>query len=211
MSLAIKYETVEDASMRLRNTVVLYKGDPVYITRLERGTEDEIFRVYYRPLPLKPGDEAEARKFISSKYFDIAPFRMGYLNDLKNGAYYCKRSPNRIQKQGLCGENFVARTHNGKGIPFNVFITNPEVVLMINNVYPTLTQAIKALEKSPGVAFSRDFCLVRDEVLTDLIYIYHKGEKVGLLQRDDGSVRLAAKFRCLKEALEELKITVKEM
>lgn len=211
MSLAIKYERVEDASMRLRNTVVLYKGAPVLVTNVVKGeTKDEILRVSIREIPTtrRGAETEEQRKYISSKHFDIAPFRMGYVNRQdKAGAFYCRRLPNRIQKQGLCGENFQAFNNYGHAVDFNTFLSTKEVNEMVAGVYPSFNVALKALDKAYAVAFSRNFCLVKDEVLPNLTYIYHKAEKVGLLGPNKEAM-LPKRFECLKESLVELGVRV---
>jgi hypothetical protein len=225
MSLAIKYESVDDAKMRLRQTVVLYKGVPVLIKDVMKGEgKDDVLRVLFQELPLGREkvvrddgvfdraqkivlgeDEVQKRKYISSKHFDIAPFRMGYVNH-KNGAFYCSRMPNRVQKQGLCGENFKAVDNFGSAIPFNVFADCKETPAMVANDYPSFEQAMQSLDKSPAVAFHKDFCLVRDEVIPQLVYLYHKGSKVGMHSR--GEISLGAKFSCLKESLGEMRLKV---
>lgn len=207
MSLAIKYENAHDAQMRLRGTVVLYEGSPVYIREIREGDGDSILRVMFDHLPItvKGVETAAKRKFISSKNFDIAPFKLGYVN-APTGAFYCTRFPNRVQKQGLCSENFSAKTNNGKDISFGTFTTTKEVVAMVNGDYPTFDVALRALGKSPAVAFSRDFCVQKDEILDELVHIYHRGEKVGA--RLNNSVVLGKKFQCLKEGLGELGVKV---
>jgi hypothetical protein len=217
VSLAIKYETVDDARLRLRNTVVRYKDQPVYITNINRGEGgDDILRVLFTELPTaknpkrNPFDdmepvEGDKRKYISSKFFDISPFKMGYVNS-KTGAYYTERMPNRIQKQGLCAENFRGVTNFGTQVAWQTFIGTPEMVEMIAGKYPTFDQALTALKKCPAVAFNREFCLVKDEVVPDLIYLYHKGKKVGYYSHKE--TILGNQFKCLKESLEEMQIKV---
>jgi hypothetical protein len=222
MSLAIKYERVEDARMRLRGTVVLYKGEPVKIIEVKEGEgKDDIVRVLFKPLPLGADEapkkmgkidrafdlamgeaKAEQRKYISSKHFDIAPFRMGYVNS-KAGAFYCSRVPGRLQKQGLCGENFAAKNNYGKALGFDSFLFAKETPAMVRGDYPSFAKTVKLLDQSPSVAFHRDFSLVKDTVLADLIYLYHKAEKVGMYLVADNTVRLGDKFKCLRESLQE--------
>lgn len=222
MSLAIKYENVEDAKMRLRQTVVLYKDEPVYITDIIRGEgKDDVLRVLFTDLPTDtlevrnpfrndpkvrddPGPKPE-RKYISSKYFDIAPFRMGYVND-KKGAFYCSRMPGRNQKQGLSGDNFKGRDNFGRVVGWAEFLACKNIKEMVGNIYPTFEQAVKALDKSPAVAFHRDFCLVKDEVVPALIWLYYKGNKVGMINK--GETTLGPKFNCLKESLQEMHLKV---
>lgn len=234
MSLAIKYEREEDARMRLRHTVVLYKGEPVYVLEVKQGeSKDDIIRVLFKELPFSgigdegafggrnrgriviPADPDEERKiekddlqrkYISSKHFDIAPFRMGYVNSPTLGAFYSMRMPNRVQKQGLCGENFRGVTNQGKVVSFASFLACKETRDMVAGKYPSFEDAWRCLDKVSSVAFSRDFCLVKDEIIPELIYLYYKGEKVGLAGKT--CVNLGGKFNCLKESLEEMKLTV---
>lgn len=214
MSLAIKYESIEDARMRLRGTVVLYSGEPFYVRDVQRAQskEDGIFRVIGSLLPvtgreeMAPAEGTEMKKFISSKNFDIAAFRMGYVNSPK-GAFYCTRLPNRQQKQGLSAETFSGKDNKGRAIPFTNFTATKEVLNMVKNDYPSFAVAQKALTKVPAVAFSRDFCLERDEILEEMHRVYHKGIQVGAVL--DGKLVLGKKFACLKESLEELGVKVK--
>lgn len=212
MSLAIKYESVDDARMRLRQTVVLYEGKPVLIRDIVRSDKpgDGIFRVLFDELPSTKRapaipEEEPRRKYISSKYFDIAPFKMGYVN-APTGAFYCSRMPNRMQKQGLCGENFQGRDNHGNVITFATFLSTKEVPAMIRGDYPSFANAVRALAKAPSVAFSRDFCVMKDEILEELFHLYHKGKKVGVSL--NGRITLGKNFLCLKESLEELGLKV---
>lgn len=229
MSLAIKYETVDDARMRLRQTVVLYKGTPVLIREVTRGEgKDDVIRVLIQQLPNGGAEKLPAnagglaarlqrhadvieedakRKYISSKHFDIAPFRMGYVNYAKGeGAFYCSRLPTRVQKQGLCHENFKGVTNSGKGIPFPSFLACKETLAMVANDYPSFERALVSLNKVNAVAFHRDFCLVKDEAIPQLVYLYHKGVKVGMHSK--GEIALGPKFTCLKESLDEMQLRV---
>lgn len=44
------YENLKEAHIRLRNTVVMYDGEPMYIFAITAHMKDEIFRVYMHPL-----------------------------------------------------------------------------------------------------------------------------------------------------------------
>lgn len=218
MSLAIKYETVDDARMRLRGCVVLYKGQPVYINDVGHGTgKDDIFRVMFNELPITGGRPARGRieeaadelkrKFISSKHFDIAPFRMGYVNR-EGSPFYCSRLPNRVQKQGLCNENFSGLTNSGTPVPFAVFTNCKEVPAMVAGDYPSFERALQLLDKVGEVAFHREFCLVKDPVISGLVFLYHKGKKVGMYTKGTGEIGLGKQFLCLRETLQEQRLKV---
>jgi hypothetical protein len=225
LSLAIKYENPDDAKMRLRQTVVLYKGQPALIQDVIRGEgKDDILRVLFQELPtkgvgyipgrlgddpFKPPKEDAKRKYISSKHFDVAPFKMGYVNrEDGTGAFFCSRLPNRIQKQGLCQENFKGTDNYGKPIPFTTFLTCKETPAMVAGRYPSFKEALEGLAKVPAVAFSTEFCLVKDPVIDNLVFLFRKGSKVGMYARNSGEVTLGKKFVCLKESLQELGLKV---
>lgn len=222
MSLSIKYESLEDASRRLKNTVVLYEGRPVLITDIQEGAGDSPYRVYADNLPTKRGGarfpamefdgegrpvarkpDADMRKYISSRNFDIAPFPMGYLNT-PMGAYYCQRSPGRQQQQGLSSGTFSAVNYSGAPLSWGGFLSCDKVDDMVAGRYPTLREALRIA--APSVAISRDFCIVRDELFDELCFIYHKNVKVGLVS--DDSVKLAKGKQYVRESLLELGLRV---
>jgi hypothetical protein len=212
MSLSIQYENVHDAQMRLQNTVILYDGEPVWISEVGQvGAGDpkgDIFRVYIRPLPIN-GKEAE-RKFISSKKFDLAPFPMGFMN--KNGnVYYCSRLPRRQQRQGLSNQTFACSLIDGSSVErprreFNLenLVSDQCFLDCIKGKYPNVAEATRQIEEGniQGVAFHRCFAIIRDAELSELIYLYHKREKVGFIM--NGQLKLSKKGNCLKEALNEV-------
>lgn len=214
MSLSVPYENIHDAQMRLQNTVVLYDGEPVWITEVaERGDgdpKDDIFRVYAHPIPMKAREpKAQMRKFISSKKFDMAPFPMGFLN--KDGqVYYCTRLPRRQQRQGLSNGTFSCTLVPAQlqiAIPrLEQLVVAPEFYACIKGLYPEYDEAVKEIERgnASSVAFHRQFALVSDPELEELLYLYHKKDKVGFMM--DGKIKLTHKGRCLKEALQEIKV-----
>lgn len=219
MSLSIEYENIEQANMRLQGTVVKYDGEPVYVTNVGQvGLNDpkpNIYRVYAAKLPYN-GREAieEQRKFISSKKFDLAPFPMGFMN--KDGVtYYCHRLPRKQQRQGLSNGTFSALEAGtagvGAGLAFKgdnklrleFVIEMQEFVDCIKGKYPSFEIATKQIEDGArGVGFSRCFALVRDEELPELVYLYHKREKVGFIM--DGHLNLTKAGKCLRESLREV-------
>jgi hypothetical protein len=214
MSLAIDYENVHDAQMRLQGTVVLYAGEPVYITEVGAvGPGDpkgDVFRVYASPIPMKPHDmdKGKMRKFISSKKFDLAPFPMGFMN-YKGSAYYCSRLPRRQQRQGLSNGTFQAMPVGNRGLPvlrLEDVIYQEDFYNCIKGKYPPFDEACKriALGAEASVAFHRSFALIRDEELSELVYLYHKKDKVGFLLGD--MLKLSKAGKCLVEVLKEANV-----
>lgn len=216
MSLAIQYETVEDAQMRLRGSVVLYDSALHYVETVEPAPEadrKEIFRVRALPLPLgKPG-AVPIRKYISSRKFDLAPFPMGFLNT-KEGAVFCSRSPARQQSQGLTSKTFMSEMiptdpRVGKrGIDFSQFINSEESVKMLAGNYPSFKDACDKAKDGVSCAFAREFAISADPELPFLLYLYYKNTKVGIVV--EGGVKIGPKRKCLKESLEERGVIIKE-
>lgn len=213
MSLSIPYENIHDAQMRLQGTVVLYDGDPVYITEVAQkkveDPKDDIFRVYASPLPYQPmQDKAEMRKFISSKKFDMAPFPMGFMN-YDGLAYYCTRLPRKQQRQGLSNGTFssvpVGFPDMG-GVRFEQAISMKEFDECVKGKYPSFDEALKRLAEGEAnsVGFTRCFAVVSDKDMPELVYLYHKKEKVGFVLED--RVKLSKAGKCLVEALREANV-----
>lgn len=232
MSLSIPYESVGDAQMRLNSTVVLYDNEPVYITQVSPvGPDDpkpDVFRVYAQPLPygggIKPkrvwkdpfergpdfmegedGKVDKLRKYISSRKFDLAPFPMGFMNKDGN-VHYTSRAPRRQQKQGLSEGTFTDRViaSNIPRLSFGEAISSQEFVDCVMGKYPSVQEATEMLKSDAvrSVAFCRTFALSKDDDLEDLIYLYHKTEKVGFILGQQ--LKLTQLANCLKEALREV-------
>jgi hypothetical protein len=153
-------------------------------------------------------DKADMRKFISSKKFDMAPFPMGFMN-LEGLAYYCSRLPRRQQRQGLSDGTFqaVAVGHEGMGgHRLSDVIYFKEFVDCIKGNYPSFDQARRMLERgeATSVGFTRTFALIADESMPELVYLYHKKDKVGFIMGD--VLKLSKEGKCLAEALKEANV-----
>lgn len=233
-----KYENQEEVRLRLENSVVLYDNSPVYITRCgfpekEDGKKD-VARVFFIPLPLagkRPGGKArivgydefdgpifekgpelkETRKFLSSRKFDLSPFKMGYFNH-KGKAYYVSRAPVRQYKQGLTAKNCTIVDVKGKpvrDITFDLMLRTEGFVDMVNGKYPSFKQAGAMLgdEEQSSVAVSRTFAFVIDHEL-DSLFLLHKGIRCGMALKDDRAIRVPGKFQFLKEEMEDCRIPI---
>ena len=127
------YETLKEASMRLRRTVVLYDGEPYEVMAITNHKPDGIFRVYLWPIGRHPEPERPQpqnyspesasvgpyldewmlgagknsgllRKMMNSPMFNkFRPYPLGMCNLKGEGAFYLERQPNRKSEQGLIG------------------------------------------------------------------------------------------------------------
>jgi hypothetical protein len=125
------YETLKEAQMRLRGTVVMYDGIPYYVLSITNHKPDGVFRMYLQPLGLDqsgglprpiienfsledPGlgtyfddwldknpKSGYLRKMMNSPAFNR--FRPFPLGmcNIGNGVTYLERQPNRKTEQGL--------------------------------------------------------------------------------------------------------------
>lgn len=211
-----KYETTEEVKFRLEQTVVLYDKEPVYITRVnlpEMEDKGEIARVYFIPLPINlvAGNGKEVRKYLSSKNFDLAPFKMGYFNH-KGEATFVSRNPIRQNRQGLC-QNITSFTDcRGKPSQTMNFVTmvgSPGFIDMFNGKYPSFEEAGELLENkgTSSVAVSRSFAFIIDHDLEALL-LMHKGIKCGIALKGDKVLKVPPKFHFLREEMEEHRIPI---
>lgn len=131
------YETLKEALMRLRGTVVLYDGEPYEVFCIAAHKPDGIFRVYLFPIgwdnpPKKPDmgyvgsyeaagvgpyldewmkanpESGMLRKMMNSPLFNkFRPYPLGMCNLKGRGAFYIERQPARKTEQGLTGSMLV--------------------------------------------------------------------------------------------------------
>jgi hypothetical protein len=210
-----KYETIEEIKSRLEGTVVLYENEPVFINRVAvpggKEDKDEIARVFFHKLPFTLNNRPpEFRRYLSSKKFDLTPFRMGYAN-LEKRTVFVSRSPVRQYKQGLTGDVTKLSEVSGERseLGFNTLVQDKGFVDMVQGVYPdfkTAGQVLEAGEKR-SLAISRSFAFLSDPDL-DILILMNKGVKCGIVLRGDKNIRLSKKFNFLKEELEEYRIPI---
>ena len=211
-----KYETTEEVKFRLENTVVMYDGEPVYIVRVnmpEAEDRKEIARVYFVPLPLLGGkgdrNAKEVRKYLSSRNFDLTPFKMGYFNH--NGeATFVARNPVRQNKQGLSQNTCTFTDCRGKGsqnMNFNEMVRSQGFADMIAGRFPSFKEAGDMLgnKEHSSVAISRSFAFWIDHDLESLL-LMHKGIKCGIAMKDDRALKVPPKFHFLREEMEDHRI-----
>lgn len=223
-----KYENVEEIQFRIGNSIVLYEGRPVYISRValpEPGEDGkEVARVFFYELPFGGvarrdpfGDEVkikpqagEVRKYLSSKKFDLSPFPMGYWNTAKGEAVFVSRVPIRQNRQGLTQESCSfkdCRGKNAEGHTFASMIRCQGFLDMVNGKYPDFKEAGNRLDAKEGssVAVSRNFAFIVDHDLEALL-LMHRGVKCGLALKGDKALRLPPKFHFLRQEAEECRI-----
>lgn len=208
-----KYENAEEVRFRLEGTIVQYEGKPVYITRVGMPDleEKEIARVYFRALPI--GANKEVRKLLSSKNFDLAPVKLGYMN--KDGkAYYLARTAVRQNKQGLNSQvltyQSVTGGHLGRQFDFRLLVEDQCFVDLLNGVYPTFKEVEQMFGNKgiTSVAISRCFAFMIDHDF-ECLYLMHKGVKCGICFKGEDKMTVPPKYRFLKEEMAQFNIPIK--
>ena len=208
------YESVEEVKFRLENTVVTYDGAPVYITRVHfpenEDEKKEIARVYFCELPHNPGRNGkDVRKYLSSKKFDLAPFRMGYFNH-DGEALFVSRIPNRQNKQGLSVGTSRIVDIKGRApekCNFNTMVASKGFVDMVAGNFPSFKEAGELLgqKENSSIAISRSFAFVIDHDL-DVLVLKHKGISCGVAMKGDKALKLPPKYHFLREEAEQCRI-----
>ena len=105
----LNYDTVEDARMRLLNTIVRYAGRPVYIKNISTKRSSTIVITF--------DDLYDSNEFtvkLNDNKWDFSSPPLGYTQHDDTMAVYCYRSPERRQAQGLHIER-VMYARNGEG------------------------------------------------------------------------------------------------
>lgn len=213
-----EYETAEEASFRLAGTVVLYDGEPVFISQVLHEPDlpkGDIYRVYTQPVPVSRNNRQDERRYISSGKFDLAPFKLGFLN-LDGHVFYLNRIPARQNRQGLNERSLEViplRNNPNLALPsFASLITKQEFYNTIKGVYPSVAEAMARLREDgvSGVALSREYALVSHTSLKELVFLFHRKTVVGFMQAGENELQLGQAFKYLKEELSERNIPFKE-
>lgn len=211
MSLKVEYENAQEANFRLQGTLVLYDGEPVYVSQVLHEPDlpkGDIFRVYTSSLPFNGVREGD-RRYISSGKFDLTPFRMGFVN-LNGDAVYLSRNSARQNRQGLGERTLSAQAlKEDVALPrFTALIREQAFVDCIKGKYPPVEQALKKLQEANvnSVAISREYAVAKHDTLDELLVIYHKNTVVGFMETSGKAFKLGKKFQFLKQELEERNI-----
>lgn len=207
MALAPNYESLEEAQRRLLNTVVMYDGEPVYVTdvrnidaddRREGAANNDIVRVEFKRLPVARQSVTE-RKYISSRKFDFSPFKMGML-EYNEGLYFLSRTTGRQQQQGLSQGNLSVLPINDchGGVHLNNLVGEKSFYDCIKGSYKSFEEALES-KSIHGSAFSRSFALHNDRDL-GLSFLFHKNNRCGWVK--DKCIVLGPAFKYLSNELE---------
>lgn len=134
------------------------------------------------------------------------PFPLGMCNYHGN-VYYVERQPQRHTQQGLTQQMLyqtLVRLDLQKTRTNTIDVTGLEFRECVLGQFPSFTECVKNLlddkVSNKGVAFHRDFALVRGPINT--LFLAYKSDVVGFLPFNDAKVvRLSAAYLHTKEAV----------
>lgn len=183
----LPYEEPQYAGTRLRESIVRFKGEPVFV--LQVGAKGG--KVAFQTLARAEDHELAGIGECTLQDLDINPVPLGYVNEAKF-AYYVSRCPVREDwRQGL-------RKNTMRTIPGGINVNFKFLRQTILGKYPNLKDALKLVNdrERESVAFSRSFAISRGGIL------HHKGQwQVGEI--DERGYTLLPKFQWVEEALNE--------
>jgi len=182
------YGNRDDASLRLRGSIIRLKKTPIHVTEVDGG---RIFFDYLRSGRAGSCDGDDVR-------IDLTPVPLGFVN-LKGGVMrYLYRQPQRRYKQGL-EYGMISSCAEYESLPFRNHGGLRNLCDTIQGIYPTLDEARRSARRSKGGerAFSREFGIRYRDGVERIVYRY---EEVGEIKGDDFSLEDSHFY--LKEMLE---------
>lgn len=173
----LTYDTVEDARMRLLNTIVRFAERPVYIMDIQ-AKRSNIFISFE--------DMYDGNTFtmkLRDEKWDFSSPPLGYVQHSANASVYCYRSPERRQAQGLHIERIMYAL-NGRGLQQGDNRYNNYRMLrypIADDYKPAKTWfTMQRMQAVFELALSRDLCISQDS----LFFHTHKVADV----REDGTI-----------------------
>ncbi len=213
----MRYDTLEEAQSRLKNTIIYYEDEPVYVRDIVdtrhgqpygRGQEDR-FTLHYYTLGR---DRKGGSDTLANPAFRQNNFKLGYFNigsgvpgtepgseKLRTG--YLTRITTRRTKQGICQENLmVVPTERDLGnLRFGDMHLSQPVKDMLTGTYMSPEAAASHVvdRGSFSAAFHRHFAFSYDDFREDIVLLY-RGHKIGF--GDCEEITLGPQYKFCREA-----------
>lgn len=181
------YDRLEEARMRLNNSLIRLDGEPFYIERVYRldydPYDEDIDTEEMECEPVGPGliyvsgSLTAYNSFVTdipldSTRLDFRPVPLGFRHQPRAELCYMQRQPYRSYKQGLTAHNFDA---HGALMPS---IMSTDLASTIKGEYPCLTNVLDQVESEPRIygnlyhAFARDWA-IRVDATTGVVYVFY--------------------------------------
>lgn len=208
------YDTVEEATQKLVNSVVLYKDLPVMI--IKAGGSKNKVSLAYTPLPVIGADRSLDKALIEDPGWDFKDLgsRLGYVSvqSPQTGVYetvFTARIPTRHSRQGL-DERTVSIKFPNLDPPewdyrWSTLVERGGLVTTLKGLYNTSKEAFDLITKNPKTVrsqpISRKLLLYYDRINPpNLVY---RNEKIGYTE-DGETFKLAIHKQYLKEELTDM-------
>lgn len=209
------YENIQEYGHRLRDSIVLYKGMPVYVRDISPVGNDGESGDFLHVTEL-PGFKKSYFVRTKDPNLNYKTFNFGYCNS-KTHAIYITRMPVKKSKQGITKDclsipnltdmNFDGMELTGSGGPIPTGVVYDKLIRtkaftdMVTNNYPALGYAYEMLMTgTKGCAFHRNFALIRDPL--ELEVLLYKGERAASIAKFPYFKVPKAKY-WLRETMEE--------
>lgn len=181
------YDRLEEARMRLSNSLIRLDGEAFYIDRVYRDDYDpddeDTDSEEMETEPVGPGNIYVSGSLTASNSFvadipldsarlDFRPVPLGFRHRPWAELCYMQRQPYRSYKQGLTAHNYDAHDTIAPAI------TSEEIAATIKGDYPCLTKILDLVEFAPRAygnlyhPFARDWA-IRVDIATGLVYVFY--------------------------------------
>lgn len=203
----LKYDTVEQAGMRLTGSVITYKDRAVLVREVRENTPGVIIlSLDTYPIQTAAGNKSKKSERLlvdqTDPELNYRLFRLGYVNDdATRTAAYISRAGRRQQVQGI-----VANTLVGVPLRDNSFIYRAGFEDMLFGRYPTPKEAVARLtddnEPWSKVGITRDFAIGVDADFKKLHKLFYRDIAVGVTMGET-AFSLAEDYKFLAEVTKE--------
>ena len=185
-----RYPSDDDANMRLKGTILRYKGRPVFAGYCEEATIHFNF--------LDTGNSGSCHH--SDTDLDITPIPLGWFKPAEQPPIYCMRGPRRAHKQGLHLPSI--KYFNGKSLHQGL---QHQSLTQLSKAFVPERKSFSSLARE-GVVLTRLWALVPLEKV-GWFTLFHKYIEVGLYCRGSDTlfVRRSAMTRQKQIILNRLK------
>ena len=213
----IFWTDLDQAAARLTSSLIVYDGRPVYVDSVTSGVglddHPEIPRANIRECGAKGVRATTTRKLLNSPKF--SRFRdlpkVGWTNLVANPGQspilITRRPAAGSRTHGLAGNNTRVSTFAVIGDSVSINHGDYNIFHFINDEgfvdahvgnYPTLVAILTNIQENSGIAYSREYCVYRDNV--GIRWLYKEKNKVGIFTGVD-TLNLFQKFSYLREEI----------
>ena len=199
------YDTLEQARMRLRQAVITYRDQAVFVFEVQQPSPKSPIQLSLRPYPLDVHSSKRPPDLvvdIDDPDLNFRIFRVGYINDRRSkNTAFLTRHTRRQQTQGLS----VPHLTGGEMLDHLAF-NSKEFEDMLFGRYPTVDEALRMINDDQwmAVGISHNFALARDMDIKLLRSLLYRGRRVGVSLGSKFSEFLVdKKDEYLKEVLQD--------